>query len=222
MIQFFHVTKRYRGDERNALEDVSLHVEKGEFVFLTGPSGAGKTTLLRLVFAAESCSSGQILVAGRNVAGLRRRQIPQLRRTMGVVFQDFKLIETLSVFENVALTLDVRGVARRQLRPRVEAVLEQVGLAHRRNVLPARLSGGEQQRASIARALVADPRIVLADEPTGNLDPGRSVDIMNLLRDINIRGATVVVATHDPSLIERYRNRVIGLDAGRVAPRGTV
>ena len=216
MIQLFHVAKTYPGAETPALEDVNLHVEKGEFVFLTGPSGAGKSTLLRLIFAAERCTSGQIMIGGSNVARLRRGQIPELRRSIGVVFQDFKLLEHRTVFENVALTLDVRGAPRRDTGRRVAQVLERVGLAHKRNITPMRLSGGEQQRVAIARALVADPRVVLADEPTGNLDPERSVDIMNLLGDVNARGATVVVATHDPSLIERYRKRVITLEAGRI------
>jgi len=216
LIQLFHVAKTYPGAETPALEDVNLHVEKGEFVFLTGPSGAGKSTLLRLIFAAERCTSGQIMIGGSNVARLRRGQIPELRRSIGVVFQDFKLLEHRTVFENVALTLDVRGAPRRDTGRRVAQVLERVGLAHKRNITPMRLSGGEQQRVAIARALVADPRVVLADEPTGNLDPERSVDIMNLLGDVNARGATVVVATHDPSLIERYRKRVITLEAGRI------
>jgi len=216
LIQLFHVIKIYEGAEAPALDDISLQVEKGEFVFLTGASGAGKTTLLRLIFAAERCSSGQVLIGGRNIARLRRRQIPALRRGIGVVFQDFKLLETRSVFDNVALTLDVRGEPRRSARERVDEVLRRVGLAHKHNFTPNRLSGGEQQRVAIARALVADPSIILADEPTGNLDPERSVDIMNLLGDINVRGATVVVATHDPSLLERYRKRVITLEAGRV------
>ncbi len=220
LIQLFHANKFYPGNEDPALGDVTLHVEKGEFVFLTGPSGAGKTTLLKLIFAAEQCSSGQVLVAGRNIARLKRRQVPALRRQIGVVFQDFKLIENHSVFDNVALTLDVRGVDRRKSADRVKEVLKRVGLAHKLNVKPLQLSGGEQQRVAIARALVADPLIVLADEPTGNLDPERSVDIMNLLGDISARGATVMVATHDPSLLERYRKRVINLEAGRVTRHG--
>jgi cell division transport system ATP-binding protein len=216
VIQLFHVSKVYPGAEEPALGDISLEVDKGEFVFLTGPSGAGKTTLLRILFAAERCTSGQVLIAGRNVARLTRGQIPELRRQIGVVFQDFKLIDSLSVFENVALTLDVRGVSRRQSSSRVREVLDRVGLAHKANHRPLRLSGGEQQRVAIARALVADPLLVLADEPTGNLDPERSVDIMNLLGDTSARGATVMVATHDPSLLERYRKRVLTLDAGRL------
>ena len=221
MIQLFHVAKTYAGAETPALGDVNLHIEKGEFVFLTGPSGAGKSTLLKLIFAAEQCSSGQILVAGRNIARLGRRQIPALRRQIGVVFQDFKLIESLNVVDNVALTLDVRGMTRRQSISKVREVLARVGLAHKLGVKPRQLSGGEQQRVAIARALVADPLVVLADEPTGNLDPERSLDIMNLLDDVSVRGATVVVATHDPALLERFRKRIITLEAGRVT-RGAV
>ncbi|MFH1807860.1 MAG: cell division ATP-binding protein FtsE [Pseudomonadota bacterium] len=220
MIQLFHVSKIYPGAEEPALGDVTVHIEKGEFVFLTGPSGAGKTTLLRMLFAAERCTGGQILIANRNVARLKRSQIPELRRQIGVVFQDFKLIDSLTVFENVALTLDVRGVSRRRSSGRVREVLDRVGLAHKANHKPLRLSGGEQQRVAIARALVSDPLIVLADEPTGNLDPERSVDIMNLLGDTSARGATVLIATHDPSLLERYRKRVLTLEAGRLVRGG--
>ncbi|MBN2361928.1 MAG: cell division ATP-binding protein FtsE [Deltaproteobacteria bacterium] len=220
MIQLFHVAKTYPGADEYALADVNLNVDKGEFVFLTGPSGAGKTTLLRLLFAAERPSNGQILIGNRNIARLSRRQIPALRRSIGVVFQDFKLIDTRSVFENVALTLDVRGEPRRATRSRVEAVLKRVGLLHKKHAAPRHLSGGEQQRIAIARALVAEPSIVLADEPTGNLDPERSLDIMNMLNDVNARGTTVLVATHDPTLIERFRKRVIALEAGRVVRGG--
>ncbi len=216
MIQFFHVAKTYPGADVPALGDVNLHIEKGEFVFLTGPSGAGKSTLLKLIFSAEQCSSGQVMVAGRNIARLKPRQIPPLRRQIGVIFQDFKLITSLNVLDNVALTLDVRGIPRRQSLPRVREVLARVGLAHKLASKPLQLSGGEQQRVAIARALVADPLIVLADEPTGNLDPQRSLDIMQLLQDISLRGATVVVATHDPGLLKRFRKRIISLEGGRV------
>jgi len=221
LIQLFHVAKTYRGADDYALADVNLNVDKGEFVFLTGPSGAGKTTLLKLLFAAERPSSGQILIGNRNIARLSRRQIPELRRSIGVVFQDFKLIESLTVFENVALTLDVRGERRRTTRTRVEQVLKRVGLLHKKHAAPMHLSGGEQQRIAIARALVAEPSILLADEPTGNLDPERSLDIMNMLNDVNARGTTVLVATHDPTMIERYRKRVIALEAGRVVRGGS-
>jgi cell division transport system ATP-binding protein len=217
VIQLFHVSMHYPGVEDPALEDITLEIAKGEFVFLTGASGAGKSTLLRLIFAAERCTSGQILIGGRNIARLKPRQIPRLRRSVGVVFQDFKLIENRSVRDNVALTLEVRGLPTDQILERVDAVLQRVGLAHKRHVRPLQLSGGEQQRVAIARALVGDPSIVLADEPTGNLDPERARDILSLLQDINTRGATVVVATHDPSLLERYRRRILTLERGRLA-----
>lgn len=216
MIQLFHVAKTYPGADVPALGDVNLHIEKGEFVFLTGPSGAGKTTLLKLIFAAEQCSSGQVLIAGRNIARLRPRQVPPLRRQIGVIFQDFKLIESMNVLDNVALTLDVRGLPRHDSLPLVREVLARVGLAHKLSSKPLQLSGGEQQRVAIARALVADPLIILADEPTGNLDPERSLDIMQLLEDTSLRGATVVIATHDPALLQRFQKRIISLEGGRV------
>ena len=216
MIQMFHVTKRYEGDVL-ALSDVSLLVGKGEFVFLTGPSGAGKSTLLNLLFCAERASNGQILVTGRNVSRIRESQIPDLRRHIGVVFQDFKLLPHRTVAENVALTLDVLGVRRRDAMRRVLAMLKQVGLAHKADTFPTRLSGGEQQRVAIARALVNDPALLLADEPTGNLDATLTIEIMDLLRDFSARGTTVLVATHDRSLIDRYQKRTLRLEAGRIA-----
>ncbi|MEW5849893.1 MAG: cell division ATP-binding protein FtsE [Myxococcota bacterium] len=220
MIELYHVSKVYGRAELPALDDVNLRVDKGEFVFLTGPSGAGKTTLLRLLFLAEQCTRGQVLIHGKNVAQLPQSHLPVLRRAIGVVFQDFKLIETRTAEQNVALTLEVQGMAHSEIGPRVFEALRRVGLAHKRSSLPQRLSGGEQQRVAIARAIVGDPVLLLADEPTGNLDPERAVDIMNLLADINARGTTVVVATHDPALLERYRRRVIALENGRVVSAG--
>jgi len=212
----FHVTKRY-GSDAPALSDLNLSVDKGEFVFLTGPSGAGKTTMLKLIFCAEKATSGQLLVNGRNVARLKASAIPYLRRQIGVVFQDFKLLPNRTVADNVALTLDVLGMPRRDANRRVSVMLKQVGLSHKANTYPTRLSGGEQQRVAIARALVNDPAILLADEPTGNLDPKLTIEIMDLLRDFSARGTTVLVATHDQSLLERYQKRTIGLLDGRVA-----
>ena len=177
MIQMFHVTKAYPGDPP-ALVDVNLMVEKGEFVFLTGPSGAGKTTLLRLVFCAEPATRGQILVGGRNVARIRQASIPFLRRNIGVVFQDFKLLPHRTVLDNVALALDVLGVPRDEARQRVNRMLKLVGLQHKTESLPLKLTGGEQQRVVIARALVNDPALLLADEPTGNLDPDLTQEII--------------------------------------------
>ncbi len=215
MIQLFHVYKSY-GADAHALVDISLEIEKGELVFLTGPSGAGKSTLLKLVFCAERPSRGQILVGGRNVTRLAPRAVPQLRRNIGVVFQDFKLLPRRTVEENVAIALEVVGAPRRDIRRRTYAILKQVGLAHKLHAYPVKLSGGEQQRVAIARALVGEPQILIADEPTGNLDRERSDEIMALLGEANTRGTTVIVATHDPHLLGSTDRRVIRIEAGRV------
>lgn len=216
MIEAFHVTKTYERGDRPALHDITLKIAKGEFVFLSGPSGAGKSTLLKLIFAAEQPTTGQILVNGRNIAKLRRPQIPYLRREIGVVFQDFKLIASRTVAENVAYTLRVIGLGESEVRRRVQRILKEVGLAHKQHVLPPKLSGGEQQRVAIARALVNDPAILLADEPTGNLDLDLTEEVMQLLESANARGTTVMVATHDIALMTRYRKRVVYLSGGRV------
>ena len=213
--RLFHVSKSYVAGSY-ALRDVSLEFARGELCFLTGPSGAGKTTLLRLIFAAERASEGQIAVLGRNVSRLSPRSVPALRRRIGVVFQDFKLLHRRTVEENVGLALDVVGVPRREARARVFAVLKQVGLQHRRFQAAQSLSGGEQQRVAIARALVNEPAILLADEPTGNLDPELSLDIMSLIASTATRGTSVVVATHDQNLLHRFRKRAIRLEAGKV------
>jgi len=215
LIQFFHVYKNYRGQP--ALTDLSLDVAKGEFIFLTGSSGAGKTTLLKLIFCAERAHRGQILVSGRNITKIRESAIPYLRRNVGVVFQDFKLLPNATVAENVGVTLEVLGLPRAEVRRRVVAMLKAVGLEHKADALPPRLSGGEQQRVAIARALVNDPAILLADEPTGNLDADLTVDIMQLLHDANARGTTVLVATHDQNLLTRYDRRTLVLAGGRIA-----
>jgi cell division transport system ATP-binding protein len=196
------------------LTDLNLDIGKAEFVFLTGPSGAGKSTLLKLMFLAERPTKGQILIAGRNIARVRESSIPYLRRNIGVVFQDFKLLPTRTVAENVGFTLDVLGVSREEVRERSVKMLRRVGLEHKADVSPLKLSGGEQQRVSLARALVNDPAMLLADEPTGNLDPALTVEIMDLLCDVNARGTTVIVATHDASLIERYEKRTLRLERG--------
>lgn len=214
MIRAFHVTKVYAAGDMPALSDVSLHVEKGDFVFLTGASGAGKSTLLKLLFAAERPTRGQIFVNGQDIGRLKARSVPFFRRQLGVVFQDFKLIPHRTVAENVAMTLWVCGRPEREIRKRVAATLKAVGLVHRAHVLPARLSGGEQQRAAIARALINDPVLMLADEPTGNLDPSLSSEIMSLLERANARGTTVVMATHDEALIERHPKRILTLEDG--------
>ncbi len=213
MIQMFHVTKAYPGDPP-VLTDINLDLDKAEFVFLTGPSGAGKSTLLKLMFLAERPTRGQILIAGRNIARVRESSIPYLRRNIGVVFQDFKLLPTRTVAENVGFTLDVLGTPREEVRERSIKMLRRVGLEHKADVSPMKLSGGEQQRVSLARALVNDPAMLLADEPTGNLDPALTVEIMDLLCDVNARGTTVIVATHDASLIERYEKRTLRLERG--------
>jgi cell division transport system ATP-binding protein len=199
-----------------ALRDLSLTVAKGEFVFLTGPSGAGKSTFLRLLLMQEHASEGDILVNGYSLKGLSRSEVQRYRRGIGFIFQDFKLIPTRTVIENVAFVLDVLGVAPAQQERRAYHVLKGVGLQHRMQAFPRDLSGGEQQRVAIARALVNDPFLLLADEPTGNLDPDLSLEIMNLLREVNAGGTTVVVATHDRELIRLVGRRTITLDQGRI------
>jgi len=215
VIETHHLSKLYsRG--LYALQDLTLTVDKGEFVFLTGPSGAGKSTLLRLLLCQEKPSEGEIFVNGHDLTTLSRRDIQEYRRGIGFIFQDFKLIPTRTVFENVAFVLEVLGVPPSQQRRRAHQVLKWVGLQHRINAYPRDLSGGEQQRIAIARALVNDPALVLADEPTGNLDPDLSLEIMNLLREINAGGTTVLVATHDRELIRLVGRRTVTLDQGRV------
>ncbi|HSN92165.1 MAG TPA: cell division ATP-binding protein FtsE [Anaeromyxobacteraceae bacterium] len=221
MIQLFHVHKEYPGDGP-ALSDVTLEVVKGEFVFLTGPSGAGKSTLLKLLFCAEPATSGQLLLFGKNLAKIRPAAVSLVRRNVGFVFQDFKLLAGRTLAENVALPLEVRGLPDREIRKKVRLLLRSVGLEHRAGKFPPSLSGGEQQRIAVARALAPDPALVLADEPTGNLDPDRTLEVMELLHAANARGTTVVVATHDRSLLERYKKRVIVLDRGRVVSDGDV
>jgi cell division transport system ATP-binding protein len=216
VIRTYHVAKSYPGGH-TALHDVSLEIARGEFVFVTGPSGAGKTTLLRLLLRQELPSSGQILVKGRNVAALPASKVPSLRRSIGVVFQDFKLIKRRTALENVAYVLNVAGIPKAEQKRRAYHALKGVGLQHRLNVFPDALSGGEQQRVAIARAVVNDPELLLADEPTGNLDPDLAVEIMRLFREINSRGTTVVVATHDRDLIRRMQRRTIVLEHGKVA-----
>jgi cell division transport system ATP-binding protein len=215
-IRMFHVSKSYLAGSF-ALRDVSIELAKGEFVFLTGPSGAGKTSLLRLIFGAERPSEGQIVVLGRNIARLGESAVPPLRRKIGVVFQDFKLLPRRTVEENVALALQVTGTPPRETRARVFAILKQLGLQHRRYHHPLSLSGGEQQRVAIARALVNEPQILLADEPTGNLDPELTVEIMDLIASAALRGTTVVVATHELEIVRRYGKRVVRLEDGRIA-----
>jgi len=216
MIQAFHVSKQY-DRESVALSDVTLRVAKGEFCFLTGPSGAGKTTFLKLVFREELPSSGQILVGGRNVIAIPDGQIPELRRSIGVVFQDFKLLKRKTILENVAFVLRILNVASKEQKRRAFSALKSVGLHHKMHAYPLQLSGGEQQRVAIARALINEPMLLLADEPTGNLDPDMAQEIMSLFQEVNARGTTVLVATHDREMIQRMGKRAITLDKGRVS-----
>jgi cell division transport system ATP-binding protein len=215
MIQMFHVSKIYPKDVV-ALSDITFHIQKGDFVFLCGPSGAGKTTLLRLIFRDELPSSGQILVNGRNVVRLRESKLPALRRTIGVIFQDFKLLMDRTVYANLQLVARVLGIPESISRRKIGRLLKDVGLIQKADQTPYKLSGGEQQRVAIARALMSDPVILLADEPTGNLDPDLSLDVMRLLAEVNIRGTTVVVATHNPKLVSEMGHRTLILKQGRL------
>ena len=215
MIETDHLSKLYsRGVY--ALRDLSLTIDKGEFVFLTGPSGAGKSTFLRLLLRQEQPNEGTLKVSGRDLDELSPSQVQAYRRTVGFVFQDFRLIPRFTVFQNVAFVMRVLGIADAVQQRKTFQVLKWVGLQHRMNAFPRELSGGEQQRIAIARALVNDPQLVLADEPTGNLDPDLSLEIMNLFREINARGTTVLVATHDRELIRRVGRRAVTLDHGQV------
>jgi cell division transport system ATP-binding protein len=215
VIEAVHLSKAY-GRGRYALHDLSLTIDAGEFMFLTGPSGAGKSTFLRLLLRADLPSDGSLTVAGCDVGALHGAEIQKYRRTIGFVFQDFRLIPRLTAFQNVAFVMRVLGVAGGIRDRKTIEVLKHVGLQHRMNAYPLELSGGEQQRVAIARALVNDPKIIIADEPTGNLDPELSLDIMKLFREINATGTTVVVATHDRALTRRAGGRAVALDHGRL------
>jgi cell division transport system ATP-binding protein len=215
MIELQDVTVVY-GGERTALSHVSVRLEKGEFAFVIGATGAGKSTLLKLLYCEEAPTSGKIIVAGQNLTTMRPREVPHLRRRMGVVFQDFGLLPNKTVFENVAFALRVIGAGRREVRRKVPGALALVGLMQRCDAFPHQLSGGEQQRIAIARALVNDPPLLLADEPTGNLDPETSLGIAQILQHVNLRGTTVVVATHDLHVVNALHRRVIELEQGRV------
>jgi cell division transport system ATP-binding protein len=209
------VTKRYPNG-REALKDVDLVVPEGDFVFLVGPSGAGKSTLMKLLIRDELATQGDVVIDGYDLARIRRRQVPRIRRKIGIVFQDFKLLPRKSVWENVAFALEVTGTPRRQIRPAVDRVLALVGLTAQADQIPTQLSGGEQQRTAIARALVHDPRIIIADEPTGNLDPVISWEIIQLLLRINELGVTILMATHQAEVVTALRKRVVALEDGRI------
>ncbi|MGE5235686.1 MAG: cell division ATP-binding protein FtsE [Acidobacteriota bacterium] len=212
MITLAEVTKSYRG--RPALRGITATVERGEFVFLTGPSGAGKSTLLRLLYRAELPETGRIVVAGHDLVAMRRRDVPAYRRRLGVVFQDFKLLRRRTVGENVTFVLSLLDLTERDQQRRAYATLRQMGLQHRLASYPEELSGGEQQRVAVARALVMKPDLILADEPTGNLDPERSHELLELFKTINYQGTTVLVATHDRTLIEAHPARTLSLERG--------
>ena len=215
MIQFQDVSKHY--ENHTALRKITFSVQKGEMVFITGPSGSGKTTLLKLVYLAERPDEGTISVAGMTFDRVKAAKIPLLRRNIGIVFQDFRLLGNMKVFENVALSLRIRGLNDRDLKPRVFDALKIVNLRHRGDSFPDTLSGGEQQRIAIARAIVSEPTIILADEPTGNVDPETSRGIMNTFKDINARGATILIATHNRDLIRQSGRRVFKLQNGEFA-----
>jgi cell division transport system ATP-binding protein len=214
IVRMFHVYRGY--GRKNALVDVTLDIYKNDFLFISGPSGAGKTTLLKLLYLAEPVSEGQILVDGVNLSRIARKKIAVLRRNFGIVFQDYKLIPTKTVYENVSLVLEAAGQKRRMIQKKVNSVLRTVGMEQRLNSLPPSLSGGEQQRVAIARAVVGDPKIILADEPTGSLDADAAGFIFELLKGFHTRGVTVVIATHDQELIRKSGGRVVHLSSGRL------
>mgnify|MGYP000687020089 CR=1 FL=1 len=215
MIHLEHVSVEYPNGVR-ALNDVTISICKGDFAFVVGSTGSGKSTLLRLLYREILPTQGSVIVAGEDVGALRPAQVPFLRRKLGIVFQDFKLLPQKNVWENLAFALRVIGVSPKEIRRRIGEVLDLVGLAHRCDSFPHQMSGGEQQRAAIARALVNHPTVLIADEPTGNLDPDTSWDIMQLLEQINVRGTTILCATHDSQIVDRMKKRVIQLDSGYV------
>ena len=219
MIDFENVTKVYEVGT-HALEGITMHIDDGEFVFLVGPSGSGKSTIIKLLTAELSPTSGSIFVNGYQLDKIKRRKIPYMRRTLGVIFQDFRLIENKTVFENVSFAMRVVGASTKEIKKRVPYVLDLVGLENRGRRYPNELSGGEQQRVAIARALVNNPSMIIADEPTGNLDPQRSYDTMLLLERINALGTTVLVVTHEKELVNRFTKRVVAIDEGRVVSDG--
>ena len=214
IVRMFHVHHNY--GPKKALVDITLDITKNEFVFISGPSGAGKTTLLKLFYLGEPVSEGQILIDGINLARIPRKRIPQLRRKFGIIFQDYKLIPTKTVYDNVALVLEAGGEKKRIIQKKVRSVLRLVGMEDRLKSFPPSLSGGEQQRIAVARAMIGDPKIILADEPTGSLDEVSAEVILDLLRGVHIRGATVIIATHDKALMRRTGGHILHLNQGRL------
>lgn len=215
LVQFYNVSKIYPNGVK-ALDDISLKIDRGEFLFLMGPSGAGKSTLVKMLFREEKPTRGQIFIASRSIVRMKRSEIPSLRRSMGIIFQDFKLLESKTVSENVAFAMEVVGASPRDIRSRVPEVINMVGLKGREEAFPGQLSGGEQQRVGIARAIANEPLILIADEPTGNLDIETSKEIMELLFSINRKGTTVIMATHARELVKAAHKRVVMLDKGRI------
>jgi cell division ATP-binding protein FtsE len=220
MVHMAGVSMKYKSVEQQALTDVDLEIEDGEFVFLVGPSGSGKTTIVKLITGEVEAQNGELEVNGFNLRGIRRSKLPKLRRTLGVIFQDFRLIEDKTVYENVAFAMRILGAGKKEIAERVPYVLELVGLAGREKRHPLELSGGEQQRVSVARALVNNPRMIIADEPTGNLDPVRSLELMMLLQKINEQGTTCLVVTHEKELVNAFSKRVVAIDGGRIMSDG--
>jgi cell division transport system ATP-binding protein len=215
MVRLVEVHKSYDNGSK-ALKGISLRVDDGEFVFLVGPSGSGKSTIVKLMTSEIRPSEGNVFVNGYNINSIKASQIPYLRRTLGVIFQDFRLIEKKTVFENVAFAMRVVGAQNREIKKRVPYILDLVGLSHKARRRPMELSGGEQQRVAIARALINNPRVIIADEPTGNLDPSRSLEIMMLLEKINSLGTTILAVTHEKELVNRFNKRVIAIDGGKI------
>jgi cell division transport system ATP-binding protein len=216
VINFDNVSKQYKNSNTPALDGINLNIEQGEFVFLVGQSGSGKSSLLRLLLKEEKPSSGTVTVDGINVAKLPNRKVPAFRRTMGIVFQDFRLLPGKTVFDNVAFGMEVIGKSKKEIQQRIPALLDLVGLDEKAHRLPSELSGGEQQRVALARAFVNQPKLLLADEPTGNLDPSTSVGIMKLLDRINRTGTTIVMATHDVAIVDQMRKRIVQMENGKV------
>ncbi len=215
MILLSNVTKTYPNGS-TALDDVSFFIERGEFVFIVGPSGSGKSTLIKLLMHEETPTDGQVIINNKDIGKLKRKQIPYLRRSMGVVFQDFRLLSNKTVYENVAFAMDIIGASRKEIRRQVPNVLSLVGLAHKAKSYPKELSGGEQQRVALARALVNNPAFLIADEPTGNLNPKVAMEIMELLDNINKRGTTVIMATHAKDIVDAMKKRVIAIEDGKI------